>query len=156
MWELDHKEGSVLKTWYCWIVVLEKTLESPLDSKEIKPVNPKRNQPWIFIGRTDAKAEAPILWPLMRKANSLEKTLMLGQLKAKGEEGGRGWNGWMASPIQRTWTWAISRRQQRTDRPGVLQTMGLQRVRHKLVPKYQQIILKQEGREQGTTFEKMT
>ena len=61
MWELDHKEGWALKIWYFWSVVLEKTLESPLDCKEIKPVNPKGNQSWIFIGRTDA--EAPILWP---------------------------------------------------------------------------------------------
>ena len=60
MWELDHKEGWVPKNWCFLIVVLEKTLESPLDCKEIKPVNPKGNQPWIFIGRTDA--EAPILW----------------------------------------------------------------------------------------------
>ena len=63
MWELVHKEGWALKHLSIWIVVLEKTLESPLDSKEIKSVNPKRNQPWIFIGRTDAEAEAPILWP---------------------------------------------------------------------------------------------
>ena len=63
MWELDHKEGGALKTWCFWIAVLEKTLESPLDSKEIKPVNPKGNQPWIFIGRTDAETETPILWP---------------------------------------------------------------------------------------------
>ena len=69
MWELDHKEGrafsvlmlSALKNW-CFQIVLEKTLESPLVSKEIKPVDPKGNQPWIFIGRTDAEAEAPILW----------------------------------------------------------------------------------------------
>ena len=61
MWELDHKEGWVPKNWYFWTAMLEKTLESPLDSKEIKLVNPKGNQPWIFIGRTDA--EAPILWP---------------------------------------------------------------------------------------------
>ena len=60
MWELGHKEGWLLKNWCFWIVVLEKTLESPLDSKEIKPVNPKGSQPWIVIGRTDA--EAPILW----------------------------------------------------------------------------------------------
>ena len=60
MWELDHKEDWALKNWYFWIVVLEKTLESPLDYK-IKPVNPKGNQSWIFIGRTDA--EAQILWP---------------------------------------------------------------------------------------------
>ena len=63
MWELDHKEGWVLKNWYFWTVVLEKTLENPLDSEVIKPVSPKRNQSWIFIGRTDADAEAPILWP---------------------------------------------------------------------------------------------
>ena len=62
MWELDYKESWVLKNWCFWTVVLEKTLESPLDCK-IKPVNPKGNQSWIFIGRTDAEAEAPILWP---------------------------------------------------------------------------------------------
>ena len=62
MWELDHKEGWALKNWCFWTAVLEKTLESPLDCKEIQPVNPKGNQPWIFIGRTDAEAEAPILW----------------------------------------------------------------------------------------------
>ena len=62
MWELDHKESWALKNWYFWTVVLEKTLESPLNFKEIKPVNPKGNQPWIFIGRTDGEAEAPILW----------------------------------------------------------------------------------------------
>ena len=63
MWELDHKEGWVPRNWCSQTVILEKTLESPLDSKEIKPVNPKGNQSWIFIGRTDAEAEAPILWP---------------------------------------------------------------------------------------------
>jgi len=61
--ELDHKESWALKNWCFWTVMLEKTLVSPLDSKEIKPVNPKGNQSWIFIGRTDAEAEAPILWP---------------------------------------------------------------------------------------------
>ena len=62
MWELDHKESRVLKNWCFWTVVLEKTLESPLDCKEIKPPYPKGNQSWIFIGRTDAEAETPILW----------------------------------------------------------------------------------------------
>ena len=62
-YELDHKEGWEPKNWCFWTVVLEKTLESPLDSKEIKPVNPKGNQSWIFTGRIDAKAETPILWP---------------------------------------------------------------------------------------------
>ena len=63
MWELDYKESWMLKNWCFWTELLEKTLESPLDCKEIKPVNPKGNQSWIFIGRTDAKAETPILWP---------------------------------------------------------------------------------------------
>ena len=63
MWELDHKEGWALKNWCFWTVVLEKTLESPLDLKKIQPVHPKGDQSWVFIGRTDAEAEAPILWP---------------------------------------------------------------------------------------------
>ena len=63
MWELDHKEGWMPKNWCFQIVVLEKTLKSPSDCKEIEPVNPKENKPWIFIGRTDAKTEAPVLWP---------------------------------------------------------------------------------------------
>ena len=64
MWELDHKEGWAPKNWHFLNVVLEKTLQSPLDIKEIKPVNPKENQSWIFIGRTDAEAEAPVLWTI--------------------------------------------------------------------------------------------
>ena len=71
MWELDHKEGWVPKNWSFWTVVLEKTLESPLDCKEIQPVNPKGNQPWILIGRTDA--EAPILWPPEMKSRLIGK-----------------------------------------------------------------------------------
>ena len=63
MWELDNKESWAFKNWCFWTVVLEETLKSPLDCKEIQPVHPKGNQPWIFIGRTDAKAETPILWP---------------------------------------------------------------------------------------------
>ena len=81
LWELDHKEGWVLKNWCFQTVVLEKTFESPMDSKEIKPINPKGNQPWVFIERTDAKAEAPILWP--PDADSLEKTLMLGKIEGR-------------------------------------------------------------------------
>ena len=88
MWELDHKESWVPKNWCFWTVVLEKTLESPLDCKEIKPVNPKGNQSWIFIGRTDAEAKAPILWPLMRRTDSFEKTLMLGKIEGRRR---RGW-----------------------------------------------------------------
>ena len=84
--KLDHKEDWALKNWCFWTVVLEKTLESPLNSKEIKPVNPKGNQPWIFFGRTDA--ETPILWPPNMRADSLEKTLMLGKIKGRRR---RGW-----------------------------------------------------------------
>ena len=78
MWELDHKESWSLKNWCFWTMVFEKTLESSLDSKEIKSINPKGNQSWIFIGRTDAEAEAPILW---WRTDSLEKAPMLGKIE---------------------------------------------------------------------------
>ena len=81
MWELDCKEGWALKNWCFQTVVLEKTLQSPLDSKEIKSVNPKGNQPWIFTGRTDAKA-LKFRW-LMQRADSLEKTLLLGKIESR-------------------------------------------------------------------------
>ena len=99
MWEFDDKESCVSKNWCFWTVVLEKTLESPLDFKEIKPVHPKGNQSWIFIGRTDAEAEAetPILWPPDAKKNdSLEKTWCWERLKAGGEGDCRGW-AWLDS-----------------------------------------------------------
>ena len=83
MWKLDHKEGWVLKNWCFQIVVLEKTLASPLDSKEIKPVNSKGNQPWIFIGRTDAETEGPVLW--LPDA----KTWLIGRDLAAGKDGGQ-------------------------------------------------------------------
>ena len=88
MWELDRKESWAPKNWCFWTVVLEKTLESPLDCKEIKLASLKGNQPSIFIGRTDAEAEAPVLWPLMWRTNSLEKTLMLGKIEGRRR---RGW-----------------------------------------------------------------
>ena len=245
--ELDYKEEWVLKNWYFGTVVLEKTLESPLDCKEIKPVNPKGNESWIFIGRTDAKAEASILWPpdvknqligkdpdagkdrrqeekgmtenvtvrwhhgfngcdfepipgdsegqrnlahwspwghkeLDSKRLSAKELMFLNcgvgensqeslgqqgdqtsqpkrkwilnihwedwywssntvatwykeparwkrpwcweRLKARGEMGNRGWDGWMASPTQWTWVWTSSRRWWRTGKPGGLQSWG--------------------------------
>ena len=131
-WELDYTEGWVPKNWCFWTVVLEKTLEIPLDCKEIKPANPKGNQPWIFIGRIDAEAEAPILWLPDAKSQLTGKDWCWGKLRA-GEEGNRSWDSWMASPTQRTWVWANSRRQWRTEKPGVLQSMGSQRVRHSFV-----------------------
>ena len=88
MWEFYYKESWALKNWCFWTVVSEMTLESPLDSKEIKSVNPKGNQFWIFLGRTDAETEAPILCHLKQTADSLEKTLILGKIDAKRK---RGW-----------------------------------------------------------------
>ena len=79
-WELEHKEGWVSKNWCFWTVVLEKTVESPLDCK-IKPVNPKGNQPWIFIGKTDAEAKAPVVWPPDMKS----------QLTGKDPDAGKDW-----------------------------------------------------------------
>ena len=104
MWKLDHKEGWALYNWCFQTLVLEKTLESPLDYKEIKPVNCKGNQPWILLGRTGAEAEAPILWPPDVKSQLIGKDPdALERLKAKEEGGHRGWDGWMGSPIQSTW-----------------------------------------------------
>ena len=129
MWELDHIEGWAPKNWCFSTVVLEKILESSWDCKEIKLVNPKRNQPWIFIRRTDA--EAPIHWPpdannwLIRK-----RPWCWERLKAGGKGDDRGWDGWMASPTQWTWVWVDSGSWWWTGKPGVLQSMGSQRVRH--------------------------
>ena len=78
--ELNHNENWEPKNWCFWTVMLEKTLESPLDCKEIQPVHPKGNQSWIFIARNDAEAEAPIIGHLMQRTDSLEKTLMLGKI----------------------------------------------------------------------------
>ena len=99
IWELDHKESWVLKNWCFWTVVLDKTLENSLDSKEIIPVNPKGNQSWIFIGRTDAEAEVPILWPPNVKSQ-LRKDPDAGQGWRQEEKGiteGEmvGWHHWL-------------------------------------------------------------
>ena len=101
-----------------WTVVLEKTLDSPLECKEIKPVNPKSNQSWIFIGRTDAEAEALILWP--PDAKNWLIAWWWERLKAGGEGDDRGWDGWMAPLTQWTWIWASSGRWWGTGKTGVL------------------------------------
>ena len=100
MWELDHKEGWALKNWCFWVVVLEKTLESPLDSKEIKLVNPKGNQPWIFIGNTDAEAESPVFWPPDGKSWHIGKDPDSGEDWGQEEKGVTkdemdGWHHWL-------------------------------------------------------------
>ena len=105
MWELDYKESWALKNWCFWTVVLENTLQSPLDSKEIQPVHPKGNQSWIHIGRTHAEAETPILWP--PDVPYLKRPWCWGRLKVGGKGDNRGWDGWMASPAQ--WTWVLSK-----------------------------------------------
>ena len=133
MWELDYKESWAPKNWWFWTVVLEKTLESPLDCKEIKPVHPKGNQSWIFIGRTDAEAETPILWPPDAKNWLTEKAPESGKDWRQEEKGltedemvGRHhWlNGMSLSKLQELVM----------DREAwLLQSMGLQRVGHNWV-----------------------
>ena len=124
MWEFDHKESWELKNWCFWTVVLEKTLQSPLDSKEIQPVHLKGNQSWIFIGRTDAKA--PILWPPDAKNWLIWKDPDTRKDWRQEEKGMKGWDGWMASPTPWTWAWVNSGSWWWTGIPGLLQFMGLQ------------------------------
>ena len=128
MWELDCKESWVPKNWCFWTVVLEKTLESPLDCKEIQPVNLKGNQSWIFTGRTDAKAETPILWPLDVKSRLIGKDPDAGKDWSQEEKGLK--DGWMASPTWGTWVWASSGSWWWTGKPGMIQSVGSQRVGH--------------------------
>ena len=131
MWELDYKESWVPENWCFWTVVLEKTLESPLDCKEIQLVHPKGNQSWIFIGRTDAKAEAPTLWPPDAKNWLIWKDPDAGkdwrwEEKGMTEDEMVGWH----HRLRGAWVWVNSRRWWWTGRPGMLQSMGLQRVGH--------------------------
>ena len=132
-----HSPWSLRPLIIDWNMVLEKTLEGPLDSKEIQPVNPKGNQSWIFIGRTDG--EAPILWPPDAKSRLIGKDPDVGRLRAGRKGGNRGWDACMASLTPWTWIWANSGRCWRTGKPGVLQSMELQRVGygHDLVTKQQ-------------------
>ena len=131
MWEVDHKESWVPKNWFFWTMVLEKTLEGSLDCKEIKLVSPKRE--WALnIHWKD--------WCWSQSSNTLptwceELTLLKGpscwaRLKAGGEGDDRGWDGWMASPTRWTWVWVSSESWWWIEKPGVLQCMGSQRVRH--------------------------
>ena len=131
MGNLDYKESWALKNWCFWTVVLKKTLESLFDCKEIQPVHPKGNQSWIFIGRTDAEAKASILWPPDAKNWLIGKDPDAGKDWRWEREGdNRWWDGWLASLTWWTWVWASSGSWWWTGQPGVLQSMGSQRVRH--------------------------
>ena len=131
MWELDCEESWVPKNGCFWTVVLEKTLESPLDCKEIQPVHPKGEQSWVFIGRTDGWS-----WNSNTLATSCEELTYWKRpwcwegLGAGGIGDDRGWDGWMASLTRWAWVWADSGSLWWTGRPGMLQFMGSQRVRH--------------------------
>jgi len=137
LWELDYKESWAPKNWCFWTLMLQKTLESPLDCKEIQPVHSTGNQSWILIGRTDAEAETPILWPPDEPTN-LKRPWCWESLKVGREGDDRGWDGWMASPTQWTWVWAISGRWWWTRKPGMLQSMGSQRIGHDWATEQQQ------------------
>ena len=138
MWAWTLKKVECLKE--SWTVVLEKTLESPLDCKVIKPISPKGNQSWIFIGRTVAEAEAQIFWSPDSKSWFIRKDPEAGKdLKAGGE--GDEMVQWISLPTQWTWVWASSGRWSRTGKPGMLLSMGLQRVGHDWVTEQQQNIV---------------
>ena len=130
MWELDYEESWAQKNWCFWAVVLEKTLESPLDSTEIKPVNSKGNQSKYSWEGLMLKLKLQYFGHLIWIADSLERPWCWERLKAGGEGDDRGWDDWMASPTQWTRVWVDSRSWWWTGRPGVLWFMGLQRVGH--------------------------
>ena len=128
MWELDYKENWAPKNWCFWTVVLEKTLESLLACKEIQPVHPKGNQSWIFIGRTDAEAEVPILWPPDVKSRLIRKDPDVGKDERREEKGMTedemvGWTNSMDMSLSKLQELVIDWK------PGVLQSMESQRVR---------------------------
>ena len=126
MWELDYKESWALKNYG-----VEETLESPMDCKEIQPVHPRGNQSWIFIGRTNAEAETPILWPPdCEELTHLKRPWCWKWLNVGGEGDSRRWDGWMASLTRWTWVWVSSGSWWWTGKPGMLRFMGSQRVGH--------------------------
>ena len=136
--QLDHKEGSSQKNWYFWTVVLEKILKSPLDYKVSKPVNPKGNRPWIFIGRTDAEAEIPILWPADAKSWLIGKDSDAGkdwgQEKGTTEDEMVGWPHWLNG---HEFEQARGAGEGQTGKASLLQPMGSQRVGHDWVTEQQ-------------------
>ena len=130
MWDLDHKESRTVKNCCFRTVVLVKTLENPLNCKKSQVVHPKGIQSWIFFGRMMVKVKLQYFNHLMGRSDSLENTLMLGTFKSRSRGDNRGLDSWMASLTQWTWVWAVSGYWWWTGKPGVLHSMGLQRVRH--------------------------
>ena len=128
MWELDYKESWVLKNWCFWTVVLEKTLESPLDCKEIQPIHPKGYQSWVFSEGLMLKLKLHYFGHLMRRTDSLEDPDAGKDWRR--EEMTRGWDGWVASLTQWIWVYMNSGSWWWKGRPGVLWFTGSQRVRH--------------------------
>ena len=131
MWEWDYKESWVPKNWCFWTVVLEKSLESPFDCKDIQPVHPKGNQSWIFIGRTWCWSwNSNTLATWCEELTHLKRPCCWERLKAEGEGDDRGWDVCMASLTQWTWVWVSSGSWWWTGKPGVLQSLESQRVGH--------------------------
>ena len=131
MWKLDYTESWVPKNWCFWTVVLEKTLKSPLDCKEIQLVHPKGNQSWIFIRRIWCWSwNSSTLSTWCEELTHLKRPWCWERLRAGGEGDDRGWVDWIASPTLWTWVWINPRSCWWTERPGVLQSMGSQRVGH--------------------------
>ena len=133
MWELDYKESWVPRNWCFWTVVLEKTLESSLDCKEIQPVHSEGDHPWDFFERNDAKAETPVLWPPHVKMTHWKRLWCWEGLGARGEGDDRGWDGWMASLTRWRWVWVNSGSWWWIGSPGVLRFIGSQKVGHNWV-----------------------
>ena len=125
MWELDYKESWVPKNWCFWTMVLEKTLQSPLNCQEIQSIHPKGNQSWMFIGRTDVEAgNSNTLATSCEELTHLKKPWSWERLRAGREGDDRGWDGWMVSPTQWTWVWVGCTSWWWTRRPGVLHPWG--------------------------------
>ena len=133
LWELDHKEGWTPKNWCFRIVVLEKTLESPWNCNEIKPVNPEGNQLWLFTGRTDAEAGVQYFWP----PDVNDRLTGKDRLRAGGKGGNRGWGWWGGVPDSMDMSLSKLWRQWRTGKPGMLPSMGSQRVGYDLATEQQ-------------------